>query len=531
MPCAHGPDSNKETISMSRLPRRETIEESKPPTLSRRFMIGLGAAAGGVAFSARGILAQDATPGTSHPHASPDASPAVSVNGTPVSIADATPVTARFEGVTGESLVQPDVRESIDGVLETRLEAKLSSTTVAGRDVTSTVYEGRFPGPTLSLFPGDTLRVKLVNSLDECTNIHTHGFHVSPRDNSDNIFLHIDPGTEFDYEYQIPDNHPSGLYWYHPHCHGLTAAQTTGGMSGAIIVRGGLDEIEGVAGLTDRLLVLQSTQFDGNGKMVPFEQQSPVSRMRLVNGQLQPTIAAQPGETQRWRVANVTSDDFFLLNLEGHTLHVIAKDGNPYDEVVPVNEILLAPAERVEFLVQVSSTAGSYQLRTLAWGEDYQQQPDVLLATLVAEGDVLEPAPLPTTLIPFEDLGTLPIDRQRVTTFEEPGAPLFLAIDGKHWDADRIDQTVQLGALEEWVVRNTSSHRHPFHIHVNDFQVVALNGQPVQAHGWQDTVNLPPGGEVTIRMRFADFTGKFVYHCHILSHEDFGMMANVEVVE
>ena len=518
----------------------EHAPRNKTTRLSRRTLIGWGAGTaagmGAAAATSRLLLAQDATPDAAgtpaagHSHGA-EASPHVSHHGTPAALADATPVATAFEGVTGQALVQPELRESSGGVLETQLEARLSSTTVAGRDVVSTVYEGSFPGPTLSVWPGDTLRLKLINSLDNCTNMHTHGFHVSPRDNSDNIFLHINPGETFDYEYHIPDDHPSGTFWSHPHCHGLTATQTTGGMSGAIIVRGGLDEIEGIAGLTDQLLVLQSTQFDGDGSMVPFEQQSPATRMRLVNGQLQPTISIQPGETQRWRVANVTSDDFFLLKLADHTLHVIAKDGNPYDEVVPVDEIVLAPAERVDVLVQASTTAGSYQLRTLEWGEDYQAQPDVLLATMVVEGDVLEPGQLPTALIPFEDLSLLEVDRQRVTTFEEPGAPLFLAIDGKHWDADRIDQTVQLGHLEEWIVRNTSSHRHPFHIHINDFQVVAFNGQPVKAHGWGDTINLPPNSEVTIRMRFADFTGKFVYHCHILSHEDFGMMANVEVVE
>jgi FtsP/CotA-like multicopper oxidase with cupredoxin domain len=90
---------------------------------------------------------------------------------------------------------------------------------------------------------------------------------------------------------------------------------------------------------------------------------------------------------------------------------------------------------------------------------------------------------------------------------------------------------VKLGATEEWIVRNTGAHWHPFHIHVNDFQVVSVNGEAVNSHGYEDTVPLPPNSETTIRMRFLDYSGKFVYHCHILSHEDFGMMATVEVVE
>src|SRR5690606_40156528 len=151
--------------------------------------------AGAAVLSSRMMLAHDATPAAGHNHGhEAEASPHVAHGGTPASTADATPVATPFEGVTGQPLVQPDVRESSAGVLETQLEAKLSPTTVAGRDVTSTVYEGSFPGPTLALWPGDTLRLKLINSLDEATNIHTHGFHVSPKDNSDNIYIHIGAG-------------------------------------------------------------------------------------------------------------------------------------------------------------------------------------------------------------------------------------------------------------------------------------------------------------------------------------------------
>jgi FtsP/CotA-like multicopper oxidase with cupredoxin domain len=394
----------------------------------------------------------------------------------------------------------------------------------------SAVPNGSFPGPTIVLNPGDTWKNTVINNLDDCTNVHTHGFHVSPKGNSDNIFLHIGPGETFDYEYHIPDNHPPGIYWYHPHCHGNTAVQTTAGLTGAIIVQGGLDNVDGVAGLTDRILYVQGSQYDGNGTMVPFEQQSAATRLHTINGQYQPTISIQPGETQRWRIANACSDDFLLLQLQQHSMHEIAKDGNPWQVVVEVGQILLGPAERVEVLVQASQTPGSYQLVSLPWGIDYQIQPQFLLATMVVDGPALEPQPLPTELIPFEDLSLETPDHYRVTAFQELGPPLFFAIDGKHFDPNRIDQTVRLGALEEWLVKNESTHYHPFHIHVNDFQVVAVNGQAVQAHGYDDTINLPPNSEVTIRLRFADFDGKFVYHCHILSHEDFGMMATVEVV-
>lgn len=498
-----------------------------PRRLSRRATMGIGGlAVAGIGLAAGASTLTGAVDST--PEASPVAGPHAEHGGNaPAASASSGPP---FIPVTGQPLGEPSRIASSGGLLETTMDIGLTPTMFAGQSVMSRVVNGSFPGPTIVLDPGDTWKNKVVSHLDDCVNMHTHGFHVTPQGNSDNIFLHIPPGESLDYEYNLPANHPAGVYWYHPHCHGNTADQTTAGISGAIIIRGGLDNIDGIAGLTDRLLYIQGSQFDGNGTMVPFEQQAAATRLHTINGQYQPTIAIQPGETQRWRIANACADDFLLLELQGHTMHEIAKDGNPCKSVVPVDQVLLGPGERIEVLIQASSTPGSYQLRSLPWGFEYQAQPQFLLATMVVAGTALAPQPLPTDLIPFEDLSLEPVDNYRVTAFQELGPPLFLAIDGKHFDIDRIDQTVKLGALEEWLVKNESQHYHPFHIHINDFQVVAVNGQSVEADSLDDTINLPPNSSVTIRSRFADFTGKFVYHCHILSHEDFGMMATVEVV-
>ncbi len=508
----------------------EKPHDAEPPRrISRRVALGIGAAgvAGiGIAAGAeKFVIAADGTP-----EASPVADPHAGHGGPSAASTSAASSAPPFVPISGQPLADPPRIASNGGLLETRMTMAVSPTMFAGQSVLSAVPNGSFPGPTIVLNPGDTWKNTVVNNLDDCTNVHTHGFHVSPKDNSDNIFVHIGPGETFDYEYHIPDNHPPGIYWYHPHCHGNTAEQTTSGLTGAIIIKGGLDNIEGIAGLTDRLLYVQGSQYDGNGKMIPFDQQAAATRLHTVNAQYQPTISIQPGETQRWRIANACSDDFLLLQLQGHTMYEIAKDGNPCNAVVRVDQVLLGPAERVEVLIQAGSTPGSYQLSSLPWGIDYQAQPQFLLTTMVVAGAALETQPLPGELIPYEDLSKETVDRYRVTAFQELGPPLFLAIDGKHFDANRVDQTVQLGALEEWEVRNESTHYHPFHIHVNDFQVVAVNGQAVVADSYDDTINLPPAGAVTIRMRFADFDGRFVYHCHILSHEDFGMMATVEVV-
>ena len=445
---------------------------------------------------------------------------------------DATGAT-RDLGAPGQDLVEPEVRESVDGVLDTSLTATFGPVLVNGQPKISRVFDGMYPGPTMKIKPGETIRVHLENQLDDVTNLHTHGFHVSPSGNSDNVFIEIEPGDSFDYEFNVPENHVPGLYWYHPHVHGDTYEHVNGGMAGAIIIEGGLDELPGIKGLTERLLVLQSTQFDAEGIVVPVDEQHTEDQVVTFNGQINPTIRIRPGETQRWRIANATSQHFALLGLEGHMLHKIADDGNPMAEVETVSQLFLTPGERAEVLVQATASTGSYEFRQLLWGTGFQTQPDILLATMVVEGEPMEPAELPTTLIPFEDLRGLEVDNSRELRFDvtvDEHGPHF-TIDGKTIDMDRVDQTVQLNTLEEWTIYNDSDEWHPFHIHINDFQVVAVNGEPYDALSMEDTRGLPPFGSITMRTRFLDFTGKYVYHCHILFHEDMGMMGIVECVE
>ena len=428
-----------------------------------------------------------------------------------------------------ETLAEPEVRRSQGGLLETTLEARTSTVAVGGRTVTTSVYEGSFPGPTLRVRPGDHLKIKLVNSLDAHTNLHTHGFHVSPSGNSDNIFLDIMPGESFEYEYHLPADHPPGLYWYHPHFHGTETEQEFSGMAGAIIIEGDLDDLPGIAGVPERLLALQATEFDPQGEVTPPDQRQRADFLRLVNGQLNPTLSIRPGETQRWRIANASATMFFQLQLDGHQLHQIASDGNTLGEVWTRDNIVMGPGERVEVLIQ-GGAPGSYALRTLAFNVGSTTAPEAVLATLVSEGAAETPRRLLTALIPFEDLSKAPVDNKREITFQVLPNKVF-QIDGKQFDPNRIDQTVQLGATEEWVVHNDSDVWHPFHIHVNPYQVVAINGQPVPVHGFEDTTPVPAHGSITMRTRFRDFSGKFVYHCHILPHADGGMIGVIEVVD
>jgi suppressor of ftsI len=139
--------------------------------------------------------------------------------------------------------------------------------------------------------------------------------------------------------------------------------------------------------------------------------------------------------------------------------------------------------------------------------------------------------PLPAVLLHFEDLREGHIDRRREPVFSQAFDPFGLFIDGRTFDHDWVDQTVALGATAEWRIVKSRSDWHPFHIHVNDFQVMSVNREPVDPYSREDTTPVPAFGRIVIRTRFLRLTGKFVYHCHILDNEDRGMMGIIEVVE
>ena len=178
--------------------------------------------------------------------------------------------------------------------------------------------------------------------------------------------------------------------------------------------------------------------------------------------------------------------------------------------------------------------SGAYQFRTLAFntGKDGNNYPEVGLATVVSQGRQQTPLQLPTRLPPVPDMRKLQITNRRTITFSESDDPDAYFINGKTFDHHRVDTTVKLGSVEEWTLVNASDEMHTFHIHQLDFQVTELNGKPVEFIGYQDNVNMPSNSTIKMILPFTDpiIVGKFVYHCHILNHEDKGMMATIEVV-
>jgi FtsP/CotA-like multicopper oxidase with cupredoxin domain len=436
---------------------------------------------------------------------------------------------------------EPPTRYSRGGRLDVALKASLGRVPIDGRLVTALNYDGSVPGPTLVICAGDKLTVHLQNDLSEPTNLHTHGFHVSPEANHDNVFVRIEPHTSFTYEYDIPRDMPAGSYWYHPHLHMFVEPQIFGGLAGAIVQEGGLDTLPSLRHVPQRWIVIQNTEVK-NGRVLPVADATESGSKLYVNGARNPTAKIHPGELQRWRIFNADADRYVVLRLAHHQrFELLAEDGHTLARPLGVSTLQIAPGSRREVLVR-GGRPGSYALKATAFaqfpGGNKQVNggpvPNESLLTLRSAGRPVQmrfnaAAPLSRPV----DLRGKRVERKRTVVFSEmtepSGATSFL-LNGMKFDPNRLDVTMKLGSVEQWTLVNTTSEWHTFHIHTNDFQVVSVAGRPVPYIDYQDNVALAPNAKTVVLMQPIDFTGKFVFHCHVTFHEDHGMMATVQVV-
>lgn len=408
---------------------------------------------------------------------------------------------------------------SKNGVLQTTITAGYKIGNVDNKSITSMVYNGSLGGPTLHVYPGDRIELNLINNLNESTNIHYHGLHVSPINNSDNVFLEVAPGETQQYIVEIPIDQPRGAYWYHSHMHTLAYKQVSAGLSGIIVV-------EGIENLLPKPLQDITKQ---TFAMRDFPVNSDPTRptYRTVNGEINPDINIKSGETQLWRLANIGSETVYKVGFSGHKFHVIAEDGYPVWKVWDTDNLVLPSGKRFDVLVTPMGN-GSIHLKAL----DYYPYPETTIATInVQENTIEHVKTIPSNLTSKKDFNLMNVTNNRVFTFSSNDEEQRYTINNKTFDHNRIDQKVKLGTIEQWRLVNNDEDEHPFHIHVNDFQVITVNGKPYDSHGLQDMVLIPGHGEVVIRIPFEDFVGKSVYHCHIMFHEDHGMMGVFEIVK
>ncbi|TLP90579.1 multicopper oxidase family protein [Nesterenkonia salmonea] len=457
----------------------------------------------------------------------------------------------------GADLIEPEVLVSRDGVLELDLIAAAARIEVAGREASVQAFNGSLPGPTLHVAPGDTIRVAMHNQLRVSTNLHVHGLHVSPEGNSDNPFVSIDPGESFDYEFALPADHPPGTYWYHPHRHGHVAEQVGAGLYGAIIV----EDHEPVPMTRERLMVMSDLTLDASGNLAGVNQMQQMmgreGELVLVNGQLRPQVTAAPGERERWRIVNACPSRYLRLQLAGQQVRLFSRDLGRLPTPEEVTEVDIAPGNRIELLVE--ATEGSSALvaapvdrggmgGTMRGDNEPGNDEPIRLLTLEVSGN---PAPRPALVSQgpaLRDLRDEPAVATRTVDFamgmtgamggdrtmmggeggDEATTMMTFTINGQEFDPDRTDISVATATVEQWTLTNSSPMDHPIHLHVWPMQIVEDGDRDLSEPRWQDVVNVPAFGEVQVLIAFDDFPGRTVYHCHILDHEDQGMMGTVE---
>jgi FtsP/CotA-like multicopper oxidase with cupredoxin domain len=400
------------------------------------------------------------------------------------------------------------------------------------------------------------------NATLQSTNVHFHGLNVPPICHQDDVIdTLIQPGTAgFGYSIQIPATEPPGLYWYHPHVHGFTEFQVNGGAAGAIVVEGMEKVRPEVTGLTERVFVIRQQY------LVPWV---PGPYQLSLNYQVaaspsgpSPIIQMTPGEPQFWRVANASLQEFMplevWLNGTPQPLELIALDGYPLAATRTVTSILVPPAGRAEFIVQPPPAGATELFMTLPYSTGPTGNPDAqqVLADIVltstsakkqAAPAKTSAAPIARSILKFAGLSNATPTVTRTLYFSEEFAgtngpiQFYLTVNGQKQQVFQPNEkpviTTKVGAIEDWTIQNRTLETHAFHIHQVHFMLLDVDGQPVTNQDLRDTIEIPYWSgkgaypSVTVRMDFTDPTiaGTFPFHCHILLHEDLGMMHKILV--
>ena len=398
-------------------------------------------------------------------------------------------------------------------------------------------YNGQVPGPTLELREGDSVIVHFRNELPEPSTIHWHGLHL-PFTSDGSPFHPVAAGGEYDYVFTIRPG-AAGTYWYHPHPHHRTGYQVAKGLYGAVIVRAADDPLP--ASLAERVLILSDNRFLADGSLDLPELHSGPGQIDaengregdvvFVSGKVMPTLDIRSGEVQRWRVVNASAARIYRLALRDHRLLHVGSDGGLFERPREVDEILLGVGERVELLVRGTASPGTRTvLQALPYHRYIPQTVPVdwdrtreLAEVRYSDAPAITPPVLPAALRVVPELDTAEATAVRVMVLTQH------LINGRSMDVSRIDVRATLGATEIWEVENLVGMDHPFHLHGFQFQVLDRDGVPESYRSWKDVVNVPRHETARFIVRYDDYPGKWMFHCHILDHEDHGMMGVLEV--
>jgi FtsP/CotA-like multicopper oxidase with cupredoxin domain len=485
----------------------------------------------------------------------------------------------------GDTVTSPPELKSQNNKLEVTFNFK--TVTTGGITRYCFVTDAGLESPTLRVNPGDTLIIHLKNTLGsgtattvtDCnatmadmsstsTNLHFHGVNASPGCHQDEVVHTLVPaqGT-FDYSVVIPSNEPPGLYWYHPHPHGFSEGQVLGGATGALIVEGLQTVNTSLASLPEKVYVLRDQKVTSTATSTTVTKPQNDLSINYVPitypTETPAVISTAPAQKQLWRVLNSTADTALDLEVTvggtAQPLQIVDVDGVPVtNSTGTVTHYALPSGARVEFVVTTPSLGQTVQLQSLTWntGTDGDPDPGRIIATITpsttaaaattpsVQAQNVQPVALPKTMR-FAALATAAATTSRKLYFSTNSnfTEFYITEEGKTpavFDMDGPPNiTVQAGTVEEWTIENRSKMDHNFHIHQIHFSVDAVNGDTSKADSTlRDTINIPHWDgtsstypSVTLKMDFRDLNiiGIFPYHCHILSHEDLGMMGTIQV--
>jgi FtsP/CotA-like multicopper oxidase with cupredoxin domain len=439
-------------------------------------------------------------------------------------------------------------------------------------------FNGAPVAPIIRASPGDVLRITYVNDLPlkstetcapnpcmDMTNLHFHGLTVSPNAPQDDILTMLaKPGRVLHYSVEIPPDHEPGLFWYHTHPHGESERQVLDGMSGAIVIEGMERYAPQIKELRERVLILRGRSLEDDTNATELRAHveippepcgsaaKPASEIFTVNGAVRPQIKIAPNERQFWRIVNASADRYLDLQLDRQTFEIVALDGMPlaYHEpkspTLTTNHFLLSPAGRLEAIVTGPPSGMHSALRTLCvdTGPTGASNPGMVLADLVESKSDQPKSDQPSADRTAEQshatdnrppvYKTVNVEPLKKTapdftvTFTEDKNGFY--INGQKFAMDAPAMTtVRVGTYQHWRIVNESAELHPFHIHQVHFLAYAQNDAPLPNPAWLDTVNVPVAGSVDVILDFTDpvIKGMSVFHCHLLNHEDKGMMAKI----
>ena len=427
-----------------------------------------------------------------------------------------------------------------------------------GRGVRSShlLVEGTLPSPLLRIRRGERFTARMENRIEDPLILHWHGL-TAPDDMDGHPRFAVAPGEDYAYDFEVQDR--AGTYWYHSHAHHLTGRHTYQGIGGLLIVEDP-DEVRGMEfppAEREIPLILQDRRLGADGVPVyepvgPSMMQGFMGPEALVNGTLDAMTMVEPA-VYRARILNGSNARIFRLGRsDGAPVVLIANDGGFLDRPYELPWVDVAPAERVELLLDFRGVpdGGQVMLQSLeftfpggmmgggmgmggAMAEAYQQGRPLDLLTFQVEGTTSDPGVLPDRLPALPERPD-PSQSMRERRFDFSSRMMMHSINGKSYEMDAVETEVPFGDTEIWTFANDSNYPHPVHLHATHFRVLERLGGRGELYPWEmgrkDTVLVLPGEQVRVAVRFTAHRGLYLLHCHNLEHEDHGMMQNIQVV-